>query len=433
MYITLNKVSNCLFCIFPLIVLLWSDSILADEKANELPNIVLIVADYMGYSDIGSYGATDIQTPALDKLAAQGVRFSSYYSSAPVCIPSRASLMSGLYPSKILTRFTSGKGLGLSSEKNTLVSELKAAGYTTAVVGKWHLGSDQYFKPTDHGFDSFFGFHSWTLGYHNHLTSDGEPGLFRNDNLVKEDGYLTELFTKESVKFIDKSAGKPFFLYLAYNTALPPYQPPNLPESKWDSGWDVNKASRADFVAMVEVMDQGINKILNKLQEHDLTENTLVIFTYDHGGRHLVNTEPLFHGFSTLWEGGIRVPLIIRWPQNIKGGDLIKTPAIAMDLTASMLDAADRDNEIGDLDGISLFPIINEPKKTTPRQLFWRHGKMQATRQGAWKYIIDGHSQLLINLDADIGERKNLYYKHPRIAEQLRESLSNWEQSLNSK
>ena len=433
MYIASNKVINCLVCSFSLIILFWSGFIKANEKTDAKPNIILIVADYMGYADIGAYGATDIQTPALDTLATQGVRFSNYYSSAPKCIPSRASLMSGLYPAKALTRFTSEKGLGLPSEKNILLSELKAAGYATAAVGKWHLGTEQNFKPTDHGFDSFFGFHSWTLGYHNHLTSDGEPGLFRNDKLVNEDGYLTELFTNEGIKFIDESADKPFFLYLAYNSALPPYQRPNLPESQWDSGWEVDNASRADYVAMVEAMDQGINKILNKLQEHGLAENTLVIFTYDHGGRHLINNEPLFHGFSTLWEGGIRVPLIIRWPKNVKSGGLVNTPVIAMDLTASMLDAADRDNAMSTLDGISLFTIINKPEKVTQRQLFWRHGKMKAARQGAWKYIIDGHTQLLINLDTDISERKNLYYKYPKIAKQLRDSLANWEQSLNLK
>ena len=398
--------------------------------AKHTPNILLIVSDYMGYSDIGPYGAKDIKTPSLNALAAQGIRFSNHYSAAPICIPSRASLMSGLYPLKVLESTNAGREQGLHSVNNNLLSGLKANGYNTALIGKWHLGATKNFSPNDHGFDYFFGFNSWTLGYHNHLTSDGYPGLLRNGKPATEKGYLTDLFTDEAIQFIDKSGDDPFFLYLSYNVGLPPYQGPNLAESKWDAGWDPNNASRADYVAMVERMDQGIGKILNKLSDEKLEKDTLVIFTYDHGGRHLVDSGPLFHGFATLWEGGIRVPLIIRWPDKVQENRVFSTPTIAMDLTATMLDAAQSNSAITSLDGTSLFQIMNNPDKFDKRHLFWRYGKMKAVRRNNWKYVIDGHSQLLFNLDADIGERKNVFHRYPKKVNDLRQKLTDWEKLL---
>ncbi len=403
----------------------------AAQRTEGPPNVVLIVADYMGYSDIGPYGATDIQTPSLDRIAAEGVRFSNYYAAAPICGPSRASLLSGYYPPRVgLETNIGGPGQGLSARHGTLARELKAAGYTTGVVGKWHLGSGPEFGPIAHGFDTFFGFHTWTLGYHSHLTSNGEPGLYRGQELVSEDGYLTDLFTEESLRFIDGNSENPFFLYLAYNTALPPYQGPDLPESEWDRGWDVNEANRSDYIAMVEAMDGGIGRILDRLDERGLAENTLVLFTYDHGGRHLVRSDPLFHGFGTLWEGGIRVPLILRWPGRLEAELTVDQPAIAMDVTATILDAAGREASAEGLDGTSLFPTIENPDEGADRALFWRMGRMKAVRKRNWKYVIDGNTQLLFDLDSDIGERHNAFAAQPEVAGELREALAAWERSL---
>lgn len=413
-----------------MILLFISPSTILAKNNKQIPNIVLIVSDYMGYSDIEPYGSTDIKTPSLNKLSSQGLQFSNHYSAAPSCIPSRASLMSGKYPSKVLESFELSRGRGLHSKNNNLLSGLKTRGYKTALIGKWHLGEEKNFSPNDHGFDYFFGFNSWALSYHNHLTSDGEPGLFRNKELVVEKGYLTDLFTDEAVQFIDESADNPFFLYLSYNAGLPPYQTPNLPKSEWDSGWDANDATRADYIAMIENMDQGIGKVLNKLNEDELTENTLVIFTYDHGGRHLVDSGPLFHGFSTLWEGGIRVPLIIRWPNKLEKAGVFETPTIAMDLTATMLDAAQANNHIDSLAGKSLFDIIKNADKFNDRDLYWQHGKMKAVRNNNWKYVVDGYSQLLFNLEVDISERNNVFHQNPKKVNELRQKHADWEASL---
>ncbi|MEW6997822.1 sulfatase-like hydrolase/transferase [Colwelliaceae bacterium BS250] len=407
-----------LLCLLPLT--------LHAETNKQAPNIVLIVTDYMGYSDIEPYGSKDIKTPALNMLSSQGLQFSNHYAAAPSCIPSRASLMSGKYPSIVLEKFKLSKGRGLPSKNNHLLSGLKASGYKTALIGKWHLGNEKNFSPNDHGFDYFFGFNDWTLGYHNHLTSEGKPGLIRNKEPIISKGYLTDIFTDEAVQFIDKSATTPFFLYLSYNAGLPPYQAPNLPKSEWDSGWDANDATRADYVAMIESMDKGVGKVLDTLSKHGIDDNTLVIFTYDHGGRHLVDSGPLFHGFGTLWEGGIRVPLIIRWPNKVAKAEAFETPTITMDITATMLDAAQSDSQITPLDGTSLFDIMKNPDKFNNRNLYWQYGKMTAIRNNNWKYVVDGHSQLLFNLDADISERNNVFHKNPNKVNELRQKLTDW-------
>ena len=244
------------------------------------------------------------------------------------------------------------------------------------MVGKWHLGQETRFAPNTHGFDTFLGFHTWTIGYHDHRTPNGGPGLYRDNQAVDEDGYLTDILTDEAVRFIESDSNDPFFLYLSYNTGLPPYQKPDLPEELWHTGWDVNQASREDYVAMVESMDQGIGRVLASLEEANLDQNTLVIFTYDHGGRHLVDSTPLFHGFSTLWEGGIRVPLIMRWPDAFNGSQNIDQSNIAMDLTATMLAAAGQQET--ELDGINLLPLLKGETAAASRSLFWRYGPMWA-------------------------------------------------------
>ena len=414
----------------------WPRSWLVAQETGRLPNVVLIVADYMGYADVGPYGATDIRTPAIDTLAAEGLRFTDYYAAAPVCGPSRAALLSGYYPARVgfEGNVLGDATAGLPSRHATLVRELEAAGYVTGLAGKWHLGSGPAFGPLAHGFDTFLGFHTWTLGYHDHRTPSGEPGLYRGAARVDEPGYLTELLTREATRFIDANAGAPFFFYLAYNTALPPYQGPDLPASEWDTGWDVNQAAREDYVAMVEAMDEGIGQVLDALRRLGIDENTLVVFTYDHGGRHLARSAPLFHGFATLWEGGIRVPLLLRWPARLPGGATVSQPAIAMDLTATILDAAGREQASRRLDGASLMRVVENPAAVSERTFFWRTrtftGLQKAVRRGRWKYLIDGGTQMLFNLDADVGERRDAFGEHPAVVRQLRAALAEWERAM---
>lgn len=384
------------------------------------PDIVLIVADYMGYADTEPYGAEDISTPAIATLAEQGIRYTHHYAAAPSCIPSRAALLSGRYPRTVLERNPEDGVLGLHERNNHLLQGLKQAGYRTAAVGKWHLGSSKGFHPLDHGFDYFYGFDSWTLAPHNHLTSDGEPGLRRNRQTISATGYLSDLLSQQAMDFMTAEGNEPRFLYLNFTGGLPPYQSPSLPEAQWHTGWQAQSADRSSYAAKIEQMDRGIGTLLASLKE-----NTLVIFTYDHGGRHLVDSGPLFHGFSTLWEGGIRVPLIMRWPGQTVAGSHSDDITIAMDITATILAAAGQTQP--GIQGLNLFTKPG-PKEKTGRNLFWQHGRMSAVRRGPWKYLRDGHTQFLFNVEKDSGERHNLFYQHPVEVQALSSVLERWQE-----
>lgn len=403
---------------------------------DKQPNIVLIISDYMGYHDIEPYGATDVRTPSLARLATEGVTMTNFYAAAPVCGPARAALFTGQYPARIgFEKNIRTEADGLSSSIPSLPRWLNEAGYRTALFGKWHLGYAPDFTPNAHGFDEFIGHHQWTVGYYNHKTEKGEHGLYKNNRIVERDGYLTDLLTDEAVDFIGRNQDQPFFLTLAYNVALPPYQPPGLPESKWDDGWDVNTATRDDYVRMVERMDQGIGKVLDTLDTLDLYEKTLVIYLYDHGGRHLVNSAPLFHGFANLWEGGIRIPAIMRLPDVIPANESSEMPGIAMDLTATILDVAGLSDATAELDGINLIPYLRKEQPLPGRQFYWRadmydFGKQKAVRDGKWKYIEHGDTQFLFDLNADVGERHNLFYEHTDVVNRLRADLEAWQKGL---
>lgn len=408
-------------------------------ETGRQPNVVLIIADYMGYRDTEPYGATDVRTPSLSRLAAAGVTMQNFYAAAPVCGPARAALYTGQYPARIgFETNIRTEADGLSSSIPSLPRWLKKAGYRTALFGKWHLGYADDYTPNAHGFDEFIGHHDWTIGYYNHQTETGEPGLYQNGEVIHREGYLTDLLTDEAIDFIGRSKDQPFFLTLAYNAALPPYQPPGLPKSQWNDGWDVNTATRDDYVKMVERMDEGIGRVLDTLTALDLEENTLVIYLYDHGGRHLVNSAPLFHGFSNLWEGGIRIHAILRLPEVIPANETSAMPGIAMDLTATILDVAGIREPLAALDGVSLLPYLGQEQSPLDRQLYWQadlydFGKQRAIRDGRWKYVEHGNTQFLFDLDADAGERHNLFYARTDIVNRLRTDLDAWQERMATK
>ncbi len=403
------------------------------------PNVVLIIADYMGYHDAEPYGATDVRTPSLSRLAAAGVTMQNFYAAAPVCGPARAALYTGQYPARIgFEANIRTEADGLSSSIPSLPRWLKEAGYRTALFGKWHLGYANDYTPNAHGFDEFIGHHEWTIGYYNHQTETGEPGLYQNGEVIEREGYLTDLLTDEAIDFIGRSKDQSFFLTLAYNAALPPYQPPGMPRSQWNDGWDVNTATRDDYVKMVERMDEGIGRVLDTLTALDLDQNTLVVYLYDHGGRHLVNSAPLFHGFSNLWEGGIRIHAILRLPEVIAANETSAMPGIAMDLTATILDVAGIREPLGSLDGVSLLPYLGQEQSPLDRQLYWQadlydFGKQRAIRDGRWKYVEHGNTQFLFDLSVDAGERHNLFYARTDIVNRLRTDLDAWQERMVTK
>ncbi|QVL29922.1 sulfatase [Telmatocola sphagniphila] len=402
------------------------------------PNVLLIVVDDLGYGDLGCYGSKEIKTPHLDQLAKQGVRLTDAYAAAPVCSPTRAALLTGRYPQKTgfewVINYTE-KDRGLLVADSVLAKNMKAAGYSTALYGKWHLGYKPQFGPNAHGFDDFFGFPGADLDYFSHKDALGDPGLYHNTELINEEGYLTDLLTKRAEQFLDKNAGKPFFMEVAYNAPHWPFQRPDKPDLNGKATYGPAHGTRADYVKIVERLDEGIGRVLKKLEDLKLADNTLVLFLNDNGGERLSDNTPLFHGKYSLWEGGIRVPCMVRWPGVVPSGKDSSLPVIAMDLTATILkNATGKIPE--NLDGEDIIPWISGKQEAKPRTLFWRLPRpnsrfgQRAVRYGNWKYIFDRESELLFDLANDIGERKNLAYQHPEILKEIREKLIKWETSL---
>jgi len=433
-----------------LAVLLTSSPVRAAQPADR-PNIVLIITDDMGYGDLGSYGATDIRTPNLDRLAREGVRFTDFYANGTTCTPTRAGLMSGRYQQRYLVEspLPAGSGAagemaerGLDSLPYSLPRLLKNGGYATALVGKWHLGYRPNQSPKAHGFDWFFGLKSGYHDYWRHHDSRGQPDLWENDARVTVEGYTTDLITTKAIAFIEQNATRPFFIDVAYNAPHWPFQRPDTPtvavgNARFLKPADSVTSSRADYVAMVEHMDRGVGAILATLERQGLARNTIVIFTNDNGGEWLSNNAPLFNRKWTTWEGGIRVPAIMRWPGRIPAGTVTPQVGVTMDLTASVLAAAKVSVPTeARPDGINLFPILERTAPVASRTLFWRstqeHRVMHAVREGDMKIVVDGSHLYLYDVRKDPGERNDVARLHTDVARRLRLKLNAWEKEVNA-
>jgi arylsulfatase A-like enzyme len=420
--------------------------------ARRPPNVVLILMDDMGYGDIGSYGVRDARTPNLDRLAREGVRLTDAYANGPVCTPTRAALVTGRYQQRVGLEWalsTSAADLeqGLPASGTSLPALLKENGYATGLIGKWHLGVKPEFGPNRHGFDEFFGFLSGAVDYYTHRRhSDGRPDLYENTTPVESPGYLTDQIADRAVRFIDRHAGAPFFLEVAFNAVHWPFQVPDRPSdmSTERSGNldqqpdEPRPATRRDYVRMLERADQGIGRILTVIEKRGLARDTLVIFTSDNGGEWLSRNAPLFHRKHTLWEGGIRVPLILRWPNQLPAGHTSKQVTVTMDLTASILAATATPVPAGHrLDGLNVLPVLRGESPPLERQLFWRivrtEQRQKAARSGRWKYLMDGENQLLFDLETDVGERHDLAAQRPDLVLKLRALLADWERDVDQK
>ena len=424
-------------CLLSLFVAAVPLSMHAQAASAQRPNVVLIITDDVGYGDFGSYGAPDIKTPHIDGLARDGVRLTDFYANGATCTPTRAGLISGRYQQRFALEAPLGAQpvidheRGLSATGRSLPQLLKNNGYATALVGKWHLGWKDEFSPTAHGFGYFFGFKSGFIDYYQHTAGGGAPSradLFENDRPVEVPGYMTDLITERSVRFIEQNARQPFFIDVAYNAAHWPYQPPGKPSIARGGGrhlgpMDDSTGTRADYVAMLERADDGVGRILRALDSLGLARNTIVIFTNDNGGEWLSRNTPLFHNKGTVWEGGIRVPAIIRWPGHIPAGRVSGQVGITMDLTASILAVTGTPVPDGTrLDGIDLLSVLEGRAPAVERTLFWRvigASPQRAVRSGDWKLLFDGSRALLFNVRTDLGERNNVIAQRPEIARRL--------------
>ena len=398
---------------------------------------MLILADDLGYGDLGCFGATDIRTPHIDRLAREGTRLTDFYAAGAVCTPTRASLMTGRYPQRVGLEWAISPGQkepGLPTSETSIARMLKDQGYATAMFGKWHLGYRPEFGPVAHGFDEFFGLLSADIDHYSHREITGEPDLYEGTKPVKREGYSTDLITQRAVAFIDRPSREPFFLYVAYNAVHWPFQPPDRPDDVRDRrSWYLG--NRGDYARMVERLDHGVGEILAALEQRGVLDQTVVIFANDNGGERLSRNTPLFHHKGTLWEGGIRVPCVIRWPGHIPAGVSSAQPSISMDLSATILAATGTEVPAGrESDGVNLVPILDGKAPAASRALCWRilqPGHFQvAVRKAKWKLIWDAGMELLFDLESDVGERHDLGAEHPEKVAELRAEYIRWENEM---
>ncbi|WP_231615640.1 sulfatase-like hydrolase/transferase [Novipirellula artificiosorum] len=411
----------------------------------ERPNIVLIVADDLGYSDVGFNGCKEIPTPHLDAIAEAGAVFSCGYASHPYCSPSRAGLLTGRYQQRFGhecnpqpdAEFKEGEATGLPLSETTLANVLQSAGYATGAIGKWHLGDAKPYWPNRRGFDEWFGFSAGGMSYWGDTGKKAAAlGVHRGDDPVGKDSltYLTDDFSTEAVQFVDRHRDQPFFLYLAYNA---PHSPDQATKRHLAKTNHIEYGGRAVYGAMVAAMDEGIGRVMAKLKEIGADEKTLLIFYSDNGGRreHAVNFPYRGHK-GMLFEGGIRVPFVMKWPSRVPKGVTIKSPISALDIFPTVLAAAGVSPDQADqLDGIDLLPMLTSGRPSQePRTLFWRYamGDGQygyAIRDGDLKLVQSGYKNetFLFDLADDPWERTSIAADRPDTVKRLEQRIAQWD------
>ena len=397
--------------------------------SEKSPNLIFIIADDLGYADVGFNGCKDIPTPNIDRIAQEGVKFTNGYVSYPVCGPSRAGIITGRYQDRfgfgrnpLFTPNDSLSGLPLSEE--TLADVLSKANYKSAAIGKWHLGAHSSQHPLERGFDDFYGFLSgghqyfpekWTLAdeFEAKSQNDGyRTKLLRNHERVEEKEYLTDALSREAVNYITKFQDSPFFLYLAYNA---PHTPLQATEKYLDRFKHIENKKRRTYAAMVSAVDDGIGRILDQVAKLDLEEETIICFISDNGGpthRNASNNDPLRGKKGDVFEGGIRVPFAMKWPGVIQAGMVYAPPVISLDIFATIIAQSEKDLKTKNvLDGVDLIPYLRSEKEGMPHDmLFWRKfdQKTYAMRLGNEKFIEEDSARMIFALGLDIGEENNL-------------------------
>jgi arylsulfatase A-like enzyme len=408
--------------------------------AQQRPNIVFILTDDMGYGDLSCYGRKDYTTPNLDKLALQGMKFVNAYSAAPVCTPTRVAFMTGKFPARIpiglfepLIPQKRDSAYGLTPEYTSVATRMVAAGYSTALIGKWHLGFMPQHYPLNNGFQYFFGMLSGASDYIAHVSDGGAPDLHEMDSLVYPKGYLTELLAGKAVEFIRRKHEKPFFLTVTFNAPHWPWQVPG-DEPYPDTLHFTGGGSPEKFAGMMKSLDQAVGNILAALEEQKLADKTIVIFTNDNGGERFSDNGGLTDDKYSLWEGGIRVPAFVRWPGKIRAGTETKQVAVTMDWTATILSLGKAKPD-RDMDGIDLLPVLTgRQSRTIDRTLYWRLGQrisQKAIRKGDWKYLRDEKgAEYLFDLSVDQQEKNNLRDKKPEVLSDMKSSYEKWERTV---
>lgn len=418
-------------------------------------NILVIVADDLGYADIGVQGCRDIPTPNIDSLAENGIRFTDAYVSAPSCSPTRAGLLTGRYSQRFGVEFNVGltpthRNLPLPVDETTIADRLKANGYRTALFGKWHLGSAHRFHPMERGFEEFFGFLAAEHSYFEAGRAGAKP-LLDGRKPVTETTYLTDALADRAVDFISRHGSQKFFLYLAFNAVHTPMEATDEYLARFKH---IADERRRTYAAMLSAMDDAIGKTLEALRAQKLEEDTLIFFFSDNGGPTMAMTTvngasnaPLRGSKRQTWEGGIRVPFIIQWKGHLAGGKTDPRPIIQLDVMPTALAAAGLEAQREwKLDGVNLLPFLTGEVTGPPHEaLYWRFGGMMAIRKGNWKLVKTSEGVLpdtdpaalrdlsaaeLYNLANDVGEKTNLAATHPEKVKELGEDWQRWNKQL---
>lgn len=423
-------------------------------RASRQPNLIVILADDMGYGDISCYGSPDVPTPHIDALARAGTRFTDAYVSCAVCSPSRVALLTGRYQQRFGHEFNSGPlereaeiNFGLPQAAKILPQYLRAGGYRSAAIGKWHLGIRPGYHPLDRGFEEFFGFLGGGNAFITRQTpggravaADGDNGRVpadRNDPIrrgrdaVKEDRYLTDAFREEAVAFIERNRAQPFFLYLAPNAI---HTPLHATERYLDRVAGIQNAKHRQLAAMTAALDDMVGAVMAKLREHRLERDTMVVFLSDNGCPVMTGAGtngPLNGEKVTYFEGGIRVPFIFHWPGRVPAGKTYREPVTSRDIAPTFLAAAGLGGA-GSFDGVDLLPFVNGRSRKAPHEaLFWRGGNGRAVRRGPWKLVEFGerHSWLF-HLGKDLGEKHDVSAEHPEVVRELRAAFERWSSGM---
>lgn len=448
---TINKTLNTV-CFF-LVTLITLQSVFSQENKSEWkdknilkPNFILIMADDLGYGDISCYGNTYINTPNIDRLAKEGIRFTDFHSNGAVCSPTRAALLTGKYQQRtgvggVITA-ASHREVGLSINEITIADELKKYGYNTGIFGKWHLGYDSKFNPSLQGFDQFKGFVSGNVDYHAHIDQEGYFDWWNNAEIKDEKGYTTDLITEYGLDFIDrhnpKKTEKPFFLYLPHESPHYPYQRriDKVLRRVGERGTDPVPADsiRGIYKEMVEVLDEGVGKIMQKLKETGLDKNTIVIFCSDNGASDNGSNGNL-RGFKAgLYEGGHRVPAIAWYPSEFRAGSVSDQTVLTMDFLPTILDFIGEVPQGINVDGLSIKNHLLSTEPLPQRDLFWSFGNKNSIRSSNWKLVSlrseDEETIELFDLSKDISEKNNLAQDYPELVKEMQQKMKNWHRDV---
>ena len=417
------------------------------------PNIIFIVADDLGFADLGCYGGRDAQfgkvSPVLDQLAANGLKFTQGYSNSPVCSPTRFALMTARYQYRlrgaaeepINSKSKGSTTLGLPPEHPTVPSLLREAGYRTALIGKWHLGYPPAFGPLKSGYEEFFGPMSGGVDYFTHASNNGTHDLYNGEEEKHEEGYLTDLLSQRAVDYVQRMApgaaqGTPFFLSLHYTAPHWPWETREdhaLAQEVKSNLFHLDGGNIHTYHRMIHHMDEGIGWVVDALKKTGQLDNTLIVFTSDNGGERFSDNWPLVGGKMDLTEGGIRVPWIAHWPAAIAPGGVSEQHCLTMDWSATMVELGGaKPHAEYPLDGISLTGVLHQPTQTFERPLHWRmnHRGQRAMRLGDYKYLRVDDNDYLFNIPADERERANLGKRQPERLDAMRAAWEDWHATM---